>query len=257
MNQKLIYKTEIDSEIKTGICVYDLHHPFHQKTLWENILKITADLKPDYFIFGGDNLDMDSVNHWDIENGNRRGMEGKRLKKNYDDFNEQILDPLIKLLPDSTRKIFMLGNHCQWLEQYIDKIPELEGFAEIERNLNLKDWKIIPYRQTIKIGKIYFHHGEYTSKYHAAKMVDVYERNIVYGHLHTAQSFTKVTPVDGEAHCAISIPCACDMNPRYMKDKPSAWVNGFGIFYIHPDNNFNIYTVISTKGHFVWNSKRY
>lgn len=200
---------------------------------------------------------MDAVNHWELEKGNRRGMEGKRLRKTYDDFNAKILDNLNPQLPDTCRKIFLLGNHELWLEQYIDKIPELEGFAEIERNLNLKDWEIIPYRQTIKIGKIYFHHGEYTSKYHASKMVDVYERNIVYGHMHSPQSFTKVTPVDGDAHMAISMPCACEMNPQYMKDKPSAWVNGFGVFYIHPDNNFNIYSVIATKGHFVIASKYY
>ena len=246
-----------DSDIKTGICVYDLHFPNHNKGLWENITKAISDLKPDYFIFGGDNLDMGEVNHWELEKGNKRGMEGKRLRKTYDDFNKQILDPLIEILPDYTRKVFMLGNHELWLEQYIDKIPELEGFAEIERNLNLDGWEIIPYRQTIKIGKIYFHHGEYTTKYHSSKMVDVYERNIVYGHMHSPQSFTKVTPVDGDAHMAYSMPCACMMNPQYMKDKPSAWVNGFGIFYLHPDNNFNVYPVVATKGHFIWQGKLY
>lgn len=257
MNQKLIYKTEVDSEIKTGICVYDLHFPNHNQSLWKNIINLIGDLRPDYFIFGGDNLDMDAVNHWELEKGNRRGMEGKRLRKTYDDFNAKILDDLNPQLSDTCRKIFLLGNHELWLEQYIDKIPELEGFAEIQRNLNLKDWEIIPYRQTIKIGKIYFHHGEYTCKYHAAKMVDVYERNIVYGHMHSPQSFTKVTPVDGDAHMAISMPCACEMNPQYMKDKPNAWVNGFGVFYLHPDNNFNIYPVIATKGHFIYNGKFY
>lgn len=244
-------------DIKTGICVFDCHFPNHNKKLWENIVQVIKDIKPDYFVFGGDNLDMDAVNHWEIEKGNKRGMEGKRLRKAYDDYNSEILDQINQSLPDYCRKIWMKGNHCNFLERYIDKIPELEGFAEIERNLHLKDWEIYEYRQTVKIGKIYFHHGEYTSKYHASKMVDVFEKNIIFGHCHTFQSHTKVTPVDGEAHTAISMPCACDMNPMYMKNKPSAWVNGFGVFYIMPNGNFNIYPVISSKDHFIFNGKYY
>jgi len=244
-------------DIKVGICVYDLHFPNHNKKLWENILRVIDNLKPDYFVFGGDNLDMDAVNHWEIEKGNRRGMEGKRLRKTYDTFNSDIMDNLNISLPDYCRKIFMFGNHENWLEQYIDKIPELEDFAEIERNLNLKDWELIPYRQTVKVGKIYFHHGEYTGKHHASKMVDTFERNIIYGHLHSFQIHTKVTPIDGDAHMAISMPCACDLNPGYMKDKPSAWINGLGVFYIMPNGNFNVYPIISSKDHFVFNGVYY
>lgn len=242
-------------KVKTGICVFDCHFPKHNKKLWESILKVVKKTKPDYFIFGGDNLDMDEVNHWELDRGNKRGMEGKRLRRSYDNFQTEILDRL--KLPDYCRKIFMLGNHELWLEQYIDKIPELEGFAEIERNIDLKDWEIIPYRQTVKVGKIYFHHGEYTGIHHANKMVQTFEHNIVYGHLHSYQVHTKITPIGCEAHSAISMPCACDLNPQYMRDKPSAWVNGFGVFYIHPDNNFNIYPVISSNGHFVFQGEYY
>ena len=248
---------DIKNDIKTGICVYDIHHPYQDKKLWENILKVCEKIKPDYFIFGGDNMDMDAVNHWELDKGNKRGMEGKRLRKSYDTFQTEILDRIEFVLPEFCRKVYMFGNHESWIEQYIDKLPELEGFAEIERNLNLKEWEVIPYRQTVKVGKIYFHHGEYTGKHHASKMVDTFERNIVYGHLHSSQSYTKVTPIDGDAHSATCMPCACDLNPLYMKDKPSAWVNGFGIFYIHLDNNFNIYPVISSKGHFVFNGEYY
>lgn len=247
--------SNIEKEIKTGVCVFDVHFPNHNQALWNNILKVVGELKPDYFVFGGDNLDMEEVNHWEIEKGNKRGMEGKRLRKTYDGFNAEILDKL--KLPDYCRRVFLLGNHELWLEQYIDKIPELEGFAELERNLHLDNWEIIPYRQTVKIGKIYFHHGEYTCKYHASKMVDTFERNMVYGHMHTLQVHTKITPIDGEAHASYSMPCACNLNPQYMKDKPSSWVNGFGVFYIQPGGNFNIYPIVSFNGHFIFNGKYY
>ena len=245
------------ADVKVGIGVWDMHFPNHNQKLWENVLRVIGDIKPDFFVFGGDNLDMDAVNHWEIDKGNKRGMEGKRLRKAYDDYNSEIMDQFNGSLPDYCRKLWLKGNHELWLEQYIDKIPELEGFAEIERNVKLDGWELYDYRQTVKIGKIYFHHGEYTCKYHASKMADVFEKNMVIGHLHTLQVHTKVTPIDGEAHSVYSMPCACDMNPRYMKDKPSAWVNGFGVFYIMPNGNFNIYPVISSKDHFVFNGKYY
>ena len=241
--------------IKTGIVVADLHHPNHNKKLWENIIRIIGDLKPDFFVFLGDNMDMVSINHWLHDREDRRHLEGKRLRQEYDNFQTEILDRL--KLPQHCRKVFMLGNHESWLEQYIDKIPELEGFAEIDKCLDLKEWEIIPYRQTCKIGKIYFHHGEYVGKHHSAKMVDTFERNIVYGHLHSYQIHTKITPINCEAHSAISMPCACNMNPDYNRDRPSAWVNGLGVFYIHPDGNFNIYPIISSKDHFIFNGKYY
>lgn len=240
-----------------GIVVADLHHPYHNKVLWSNIINFTKKFKPDYFIFLGDNMDMDAVNHWEIDKGNKRGMEGKRLRRQYDTFQEEVLDQVEGVLPDYCRKMFMFGNHEEWIEKYIDKVPELEGFAEIERNLKLKEWEIIPYRQTAKIGKLYFHHGEYTTKYHTAKMSDVYERNVIYGHIHTFQAFTKVTPVDSSPHMAMSIPCACDVNPQYMRDKSSSWVNGFGVFYMLDNGNFNIYPIIAPKGHFIFEGHYY
>ena len=200
-------------------------------------------------------MDMTSVSHWLHDKGDKRHLEGKRLRQEYDSFQSDVLNQLD--LPRKCRKIFLLGNHCEWIEKYIDRIPELEGFAEIEKCLDLKSWEVIPYHKTAKIGKLYFTHGDFTGIHHSKKTVDTFEKNIVYGHAHTLQIHTKVTPIDGDAHSAISMPCACDMNPDYMRDKASAWVSGFGVFYIQPNGNFNVYPVISSKGSFILNGKYY
>jgi hypothetical protein len=244
-------------EIKKGVCVYDLHYPQHNSQLWQNILNLVGDLQPDYFLFGGDNLDMEAVNHWEIGKGNKRGMEGKRLRKSYDGFNVEIMDKINFLLPSHCRKIWLYGNHEEWIERYIDKSPELEGFAEIERNIDLTDWEKYKYRELAKIGKLYFTHGDSGGKYHSNKMLEMNGCCITYGHFHTVQSFTKVTAVQCNAQMATSMPCACEINPNYMKNKPSAWVNGFGVFYIQPNGNFNVYPVISVKGHFIFNGIYY
>lgn len=249
------------SDIKTGICVYDLHHPYHNRKLWENILRVIGDINPDFFVFGGDQLDMDALNHHEKEKDNRRFMEGKRIKSMYDNFQNDVLNDLNLSLPDTCRKIMLLANHENWGEQFVDKNPELEGMVEVEKYLKLEEngWEVIKYKNYAKIGKLYFTHGDIIrgGKFKSDKMVNISERNVIFGHFHTLECFVKVNSFDCEPHMAMCMPCACDLNPQYMKDKPSSWVNGFGLFYIHPNDNFNIYPVISSKDHFVLNEKYY
>lgn len=237
-------------KVKKGICVFDLHYPHHHKKLWDNILSVIDDFEPDVFLFGGDNMNFDSVDHWKQESGLKRPMENKRLKKEYTGFQSDILDDLEKRLPKKADRIFMRGNHENWVERYIDKFPEVEGLLEIENNIKIDKWADIPYGNVHKEGKLHFHHGEYLSKYSAAKTVDVYNRSIVYGHGHTCQLYTKIAPIDCESHMAVQIPCACKMNPDFMKNRPNTWLNGFGIFYIWPNGNFNLYPVIAPSGKF-------
>lgn len=231
-----------------GIAVFDLHYPHHSKKLWANILKFTEDFQPDVFVFGGDNLNADAFDHWKKEKKQYRQLEGVRVRKDYEGFQRDVLDRLP--LTDDCRRIFMLGNHEKWIEDYIDSHPEVEGYFEVEKNLALDDWEMYEYGQSAEVGKLHFLHGLYCLQHHAAKHVTVYHRSVVYGHLHTLQSYTEVTPLDSDAHTAFSIPCACDQNPDYMRNKPSAWIQGFGVFYVQPDGTFNVYPVTAFDGHF-------
>lgn len=244
-------------KIIIGLGIWDLHHALHDKKLFLNILKVIEDLKPNVFILGGDNMNMTAVNHWLHEEGRIRELEGKRVKADYESFNKDILIPLKKVLPRGCRKIWLNGNHEDWITLAIDQNPQGEGYWEIEKNLDLDDWEFYKYGKFARVGKIYIIHGQYTNQYHSKKTVDIFEKNILYGHNHTLQIHTKITPVGNEAHSGISVPCACDANPDYMRNKPSAWVNGFVVFYIMPDGNFNIYPIVATKGHFVFNGKFY
>ena len=242
------HKTE--TRTLRGIAGYDLHFPHHHKKLWKNVLRFCADFKPDVFLLGGDNLNIDALDHWALDSKRFRKLEGKRLTREYRGFNDRILAPLGEVLDEETRRIILLGNHEQWVEHYIDKHPQLEGFLEVRRNLDLDGWEVYDYGLCAKVGKLYFHHGEYFNKHSAAKTVEVFGRNMVFGHGHTSQTFTAVSPVDAEAHAATQLPCMCSRNPHYRRNKSNAWVNGFGVFHIREDESFNLYPVIAVDGEF-------
>lgn len=239
---------KVQPVIRRGIAFYDMHHPKHDKALWQNLLRFAKDFKPNVWVFGGDNQDMEPVSHW-IRN--KRGkMEGLRLADDYAQFNEDVLAPVDALLPEDAERIFLLGNHEAWVDQYIDENPEVKGFIEVRKNLNLEKWDVYDYGEVAKVGKLHFIHGDYYNIHHAHKTGQVYGRNVVMGHTHTYQVHTHITPMGVEAHSAIALPCGCHLNPEYRKNKPNAWVTGLGVFYVHPNGNFNLYPVIAVNGSF-------
>jgi len=245
--------TTTKTAIRVGVGVWDLHYPEHDEKLWHNILRTIKILKPDYFIFGGDNMNMNAVDLWLHEKGLVRQLEGKRILEEYKGFEKHVLKPLEDLLPKECRKIWLTGNHEDWINLAIDRNPQGEGYWEIERNLELSEhnWEVYETGQVAKIGKVYFAHGQYTNQYHARKTVEVYERNIVYSHTHTYQVYVKTSAIDNEPHIGMCVPVACKRNPDYKRNQPNSWVNGFLVFYIQENGNFNLYPVVSVKNHFV------
>ncbi len=234
-----------------GIAVYDPHTPHEDKVLFRNILKFARDFKPSTFLFGGDNLNMNAVDHWIQEGKKKMSLEGRRVKKDYEYYLKNVHYPLLEVLPRKCRKIWLKGNHEDWIKLAIDKNPNGEGYWEIENNIPLDDWEVYEYNDVARVGKLRFTHGHYYNKYHAAKTVDTYARSIVVGHAHTHQCYTKIVPIGNEPHCCYSVPCACNLNPHYKKGQPNQWVNGFAVFYVYDNGKFNFYPVIALNGHFV------
>jgi hypothetical protein len=247
-------KSKILSGVHRGIAIYDLQYPQHNQKLLANIERYMKDHPIDYLVYGGDTLDMTSLNHHEPKN--YRDLEGRRAKKDYDEVST-ILRRHRSLVGKDTKIYYLMGNHEEWSERFIDKYPMLEGLLEVDKNLPFKELNIevIAPRKYAKIGKLHFIHGDVFGKYcpvfHAKKMVELYNRNVVYGDRHQYQSYIKASPVDiNDKHGAWCIPASCDINPEWNRDKPNNWVNGFGVFYISGDM-FEIYTVVAMSGNFI------
>ena len=81
---------------------------------------------------------------------------------------------------------------------------------------------------------------------------------IITQNTHDVQTFAKTTVEScKDFHTARSIGCLCNLNPAYQKNRPSKWVHGFGVAYVHPNGDYSFYNIFIVKYKFVFNDKLY
>jgi len=217
----------------------DIHVPFNipLDPVWE----FAEDWKPTKIIIGGDAHDFTSVCHWIADQS--RVLDGGTVAQNFEELRIEVIQPVMKLCKSV---IYLEGNHCRWLRLAALANPNGRGYWELEKNLP-RGITIIPENIAYHINKnLCYMHGLYTSKYHAAQTVHACHKSVIYGHTHDAQSYTDISPVDVKvSHKAQSAGCLCNLNPHYMRNKPSRWVNGFN------------YCVVDNKTEHFWDTQVY
>lgn len=266
-NSSFKNKKVVNKMIRRIILLPDIHYPNQDKRSMNAVFKFIKEFKPHSIALIGDALEMSAVNRWKMEKGSKKFFEAKRLKEEYDGFDEEILKPIEKICKKS-EKIYMGGNHEHWINDVLEKLQQFEKMIEPEIYLRLKErnWEWVPYivndengyRRGVKqFGKLLVIHGHYTNKYHSAKTSETYSKSVAYGHTHDVQVFTKVFNDDAGYHTAQSIGCLCKKSPEFMRGKGNNWVNGFGILYVRDDGYFNLYVPIIIKGKFTYAGKTY
>ena len=263
---KEVFMLSNETKIQRSVLFPDIHHPYHNKAIWSMVPRFLKDFNPDDVVLIGDAQDMRMLNHHELTKGNVRHFESKRLIADYKDFERDVINVINDSTKPDCKRVYMYGNHEDWVNQAINKCPSmLEGVIEIENNINLSKWEIVPYIDKsgqvsiYKIGKLAVIHGIYTNQYHSSKTASIYGKSVVYGHTHDFQSFTQVFAGNSkDYHIAQSIGCMCDMSPAYMKGKPSKWVNGFAVVYSDPKTgNFNVVPIVISNNQFVFNGRIY
>jgi len=228
----------------------------HDPRAIRSVLKFIADFKPHHLVLGGDMLDCAVISH---HNRNTPGRtEGLRVLHDAQELQSQFLAPLEELV--SKRLIYHIGNHEQWLDDLSNELPGLEGLVDLRTMLGLgRRWELIYQGKASHLGKLIFIHGDQIGGgEHAAKSaVITYNRNVRFGHRHTYAVYTKMSPIEDDAHTGISVPCLCRRGPSYGKGKPNKWCQGFLWGYLLPRGNFADYVSIILNGTCVINGKSY
>jgi hypothetical protein len=222
------------------------------------MVQVAQDWKPGIVIMGGDGLDCGAASHW---NRNKpRLTEGLRLEKDATDYRRKVLNPLDDLKPKE--KHYILGNHEDWVEQFVDENPAVEGLVSINQMLELAEnnWQVHEQGSVLPVGKLHFMHGDTvrSSTYPARYAVDTYGRSICFGHFHTPQSYTKVSALDtSDVHTGRAVGCLCRKDPGYGRGAPNRWAQGFLLFEIADDGCFQLHEVNVTAGKAIWQGRRY
>lgn len=234
----------------------DIHAPFHDMKAIGSILSYASTQHVDELVQLGDYVDADAVNAHD--EGKRRTQEGRRLIDEYSVANE-LLDQLtdaVRVKNRGAKLVMLKGNHEWRVDRWVDKHPEVEGLVEVENGLRLTargvHWvQSYPYGEAYKMGKLHAIHGAYTNKYHAAKHLDEYGINLIYGHVHSIQTASKPGHGGMKTTEAISIGCLCDYNLPYLQGRPSKWQHAFAEVHVWDNGNFNVLPVRIHGGEFV------
>lgn len=216
------------------VALPDIHYPFNINM--KCIDDFLADYQPDVIIWLGDTLDFDYLSKYTKEN---KLVTADKLKPDCDTVS--IMLDYYMTISKASKAYYLEGNHEFRMVKHLEKEPAGIGSLEVYNLLKLKEKGIIwsPMNKLVQVGKLYFTHGTYFSKFHADKHVANYGRNIVYGHTHTIQSYSGMRPYDVKVpHIAQSIGCLCTINPTYMRNNPNRWVNAFYIAEIEEDGTF-------------------
>lgn len=254
-----------DMKPKIYVAAYDCHFPKIDKPTLAAILDFLDSNKVDGFIFGGDQLDLECISH---HNKNKPLYRTRAAyKQDINGFREKVLEPVEARLKKGAEKTWIIGNHERWEHDLVETNPELEGLADHVALLDLeaKGWKIVPLGHAHSLGKLKVIHGEVLTgignqagMYPSRKAVQIYAQNILAGHTHSPQTFTQISPVEMKKKWQGTIaPIVGAVNPSYLRNRPTAWLNGFCIVEVLPSNNFNLYSVIVTNGQFSYGGKIY
>lgn len=237
------------------VVLSDLHHPEHSKAAFKAVIAFIKANKTRIkgVVLLGDN--MDCVNISRHTKGKPRLRTRGGLAKDFARFNKEILLEIEAAIVPGTKLVFFLGNHEDWLEQWLDENPEFEGIVSFDKSLGLskRGWDVVDQGDHRQVGKAYLLHGDAigSGAYTAKKLVESYCATAIMGHVHTASMYTKVSQIKSkDKWIGYTLPTLGTVAPKYAKGRPNAFVHGFGIIEKWQNDFINVYIPIIIEGKF-------
>lgn len=235
-----------------------LHAPFHNRTIWNGLLKLIKDLGKNlqgvYLI--GDILDLNSLS---FHERGKYPLDGLNIRQEYK--MVKIFDELDNVLPKSVNKRFIYGNHEDRYLRHIDtpdddkiiiESPE-EYFRLRERGYEVKTrWKDDFY----KLGDhLEVFHGDMLGVNPAKRQLDKLKKSCMFAHSHRAG-----VHFDGNM-ASYNIGCLVDIHSpvfnyagRLIKRN---WIMGFGLVTIPDDGFYYAQLITGYNDRFYYNGRKY
>jgi hypothetical protein len=218
----------------------DTHAPYHDEEAMACFLDFLSWYGPDVHVIMGDFADMAGISHWPPDSFEARRLVPEMIEA------RKLLAMIKAVTPKATTRIYLEGNHEDWLRQAcVAKMPELfDGLNELGIHVDLKSildldsygYELIPMNHIARIGRASFTHGLYTGDNHPRTHLNKLKTSIYYGHVHDIKS-TNDCSIDGPMD-AQSLGCLCRLDAPFLKGKPNNWVHSFGVFEFFRDGSY-------------------
>ena len=161
---------------KTGVIIPDVHFPIHDQAAVNCVLKAIKMVKPDIFVCLGDLGEWESVSRWRYKRRKRPPLEYQlplineeieAVNNGLDQFDQALKAAKCK------EKYMLQGNHDQWLDYFVEEHPYLTDLL-FHKAMKLKErgYKYSKFNHPLKLGKLHFVHGAYTTTYHSKKHLE-------------------------------------------------------------------------------------
>jgi hypothetical protein len=165
----------------------DTHIPFHDLCACAAFLAVARALQPHRILLLGDTWNMGAVSRHPTPFGGRESHESARIQ------GLSFLGAIRKAAPGAELTL-LLGNHCDWGEEFEDQNPQFAGmFSAKAMGIDRLGWTVVPRElQPLVLGPVAYEHGtgggeHYAKRYalHEAPKAGV--RCYVVGHHHSMQ----------------------------------------------------------------------
>lgn len=226
----------------------DQHFPLHSESAVSVVLQSINIVEPDLFINLGDVGEWTSVSSWKYKKVKRPPLEYQleeidteitKVNEGLDLFDE-VLDKI-----KCKKKIMLAGNHDEWLDAFVLEHPYMEDYTFRNAcHIDARGYEYHVFNDPVKVGKLTFIHGAYITKNHTKAHLDAYGENIMYGHTHDLQRFSKTDL--GGTKSAWSMGCLKDMSPeknRWLKGRLHNWNHAFAIIDWFKNGDFKVEVV--------------
>lgn len=249
-------ETRHPSELTRILFVPDTHRPFHDRVAWAVMLAAARGFQPHEIVVLGDFVDCYSISDHDKD-----PSRCERLADEVADAKRGLRE--LRAL-GAERHYYTAGNHEFRIERLIGRMPALHGLSGISLremlSLEADGWHLTPYRQYLKLGKLYITHDTGDAGLYAhVRAGAVFEHNVVIGHTHRMATYFWGNATN-ETHIAAmfgwlgSVPAA---SYEHEIRKRKNWQHGFGVGYREADGTTHLQAVPIINGRCVLNGTTY
>lgn len=219
--------------LEVGLIIPDCHVPNHDERAWNLLLRVGLHLKPKHLVIMGDFADAETLS---AHPATKPGEVSFEQEVNAVRECLTHLDGL-----GATNKVYVEGNHEFRLDRYLmERAPQMFYSIKWQDVLGLYErcWKWVPYRKSVKIGKLHLTHDVGSAGLNAHRVAaKAFGGNAAIGHTHR-MAYEVTGRFDGPPYLAAMFGWLGDAEKAagYLHEaKASDWVHGFGVFYLEPD----------------------